>query len=189
MCGGEKFEEKEIVKTNTNYAQNYSNDGPSLFDVIGKLTVPAVCQEEETMNVIPKEKQESIKSEIEAGTGIRKIAGKVGVSRNTVKKYIREEKKAMAEKAKCSFEGCEKFAHIKGLCDRHYRATFGGIYKPGTTRGQYKQKETKPTIDPIEQIATDFKARMELLLADFRKEAEKWKKAVEALEAVLKDVV
>ena len=80
MCGGEKFEEKEIVKTNTNFARNYSNDGPSLFDVIGKLTVP-------------EEKQESIKSEIEAGTGIRKIAGKVGVSRNTVKKYIREGRK------------------------------------------------------------------------------------------------
>jgi hypothetical protein len=30
---------------------------------------------------------------------------------------------------------------------------------------------------------------MAMLLGDFRREAEKWQKAVEALEAVLKDVV
>jgi len=32
------------------------------------------------------------------------------------------------------------------------------------------------------------RTRMKALLADFRKEAEKWNRAVEALEAVLKDV-
>jgi transposase len=116
------------------------------------LTVPAVCQEEETMNVIPKEKQESIKSEIEAGTGIRKIAGKVGVSRNTVRKYIRKQEE-------------------KNMSNIQSKQTPGVLQNTS-----------------IEQIAADFNTRMKALLADFRREAEKWQKAVEALEAVLKDV-
>jgi hypothetical protein len=75
---------------------------------------------------------------------------------------------SMATKPKCSVEGCPKKAHVKGICDRHYREQFGHSYKPEKKRGQKlepaKKVEPKaPTLaDKLEQMkAEQRKARVE----------------------------
>jgi hypothetical protein len=69
----------------------------------------------------------------------------------------------MATKPLCSVEGCTKTAHVKGVCDRHYREKFGHSYKPESKRGQKKAEPKAPTLaDKLEQMkAEQRKARVE----------------------------
>jgi hypothetical protein len=65
----------------------------------------------------------------------------------------------MATKPLCSVEGCTKTAHVKGVCDRHYREKFGHSYKPESKRGQKKAEPKAPTLaDKVEQWKAEQKA-------------------------------
>lgn len=55
-------------------------------------------------------------------------------------KNIKEIEEVNMAWRKCSIEGCDKHAHIDGLCGRHYREKHGHSYKPKSKKERQKCK-------------------------------------------------